>query len=66
MMDGQVKRGGGERGGRGGSVGGRMVHLIQNPRGCHQIKRAGKCLHCLNVKKFLGCVWKNQQRQHDD
>ena len=38
----------------------------KTPEAVHHILRAGKSLHCIEAKKLPGCVWKNQQQQHND
>ena len=68
-MDKHASEGGGgeeEREDRWERVGGGMVHLMQNSRGCppHYMSRKKSALYW--CKKFPDCVWKNKQQQHSN
>ena len=51
--------------GKEGMVAGWFI-ACKTPEAGHHIMEAGKSLHCIEAKKLPGCVWKNQQQQHND
>ena len=56
--------GGGEEGEQGMVAG--LLISYKTPEAAHHIIGAGKSLHCIDAKRFPGCVWKNQHQKHND
>ena len=49
--------------GKEGMVAGWFI-ACKTPEADHHIMEAGKSLHCIDAKRFPGCVWKT--KQHND